>query len=455
MYWANFLHIYQPPTQKAFWINKIAAESYKKITEGLLKNPNAKVTLNINAILTEHLIENGWQSIIDDIIKLAKRGQVEFTETAKFHPFLPLLPASEIKRQVELNHKTNKKVFGDVYNPKGFFPTEMGWNEKIAKVVSDMGYSWVIIAELAFPKGEPKNDVVYYHKKYKKLNVFFRDGDISFRLLSAQVGVSLENTNMLKDFMGDNVKKNHAYMITAVDGETFGHHRPGLEELLFDMYKSNLLKSVTISEIVDLFDKREPILARASTWALLKKDLHKKNPYTRWYSEKNEIHMAQWKLTDLAIKLIKKYPQKKPRLLLDRAVHSDQYWWASAQPWWSIEMIEAGAKDLVETIDSFKNIPKKFKEQAHTLYQEIVYTSFDWQRSDKIANLAKEADEDVTQRITKELPYIPIKEFNEIVKNLERQMLHAAKDKEYERAAQLRDRITELNDKKNILTKKR
>jgi len=34
-------------------------------------------------------------------------------------------------------------------------------------------------------------------------------------------------------------------------------------------------------------------------------------------------------------------------------------------------------------------------------------------------------------------------------------MLHAAKDKEYERAAQLRDRITELNDKKNILTKKR
>ena len=66
MYWANFLHIYQPPTQKKYWINKIAAESYQKITEGLLKNPNAKVTLNINAILTEHLLDNGWDSIIND-----------------------------------------------------------------------------------------------------------------------------------------------------------------------------------------------------------------------------------------------------------------------------------------------------------------------------------------------------------------------------------------------------
>jgi len=173
MYWANFLHIYQPPTQKAFWINKIAAESYQKLTRGLLKNPSAKVTLNINAILTEHLIENGWQNIINDIITLAKNGQVEFTETAKFHPFLPLLPETEIKRQIELNHHTNRKVFGRVYKPRGFFPTEMGWNEKIAKIVSDLGYSWTIIAELAFPKGEPKNDVIYHHKKYKNLNIFF------------------------------------------------------------------------------------------------------------------------------------------------------------------------------------------------------------------------------------------------------------------------------------------
>mgnify|MGYP000276992762 CR=1 FL=1 len=33
MRWANFLHIYQPPTQKPYWIHKITAESYRKLFE--------------------------------------------------------------------------------------------------------------------------------------------------------------------------------------------------------------------------------------------------------------------------------------------------------------------------------------------------------------------------------------------------------------------------------------
>lgn len=455
MFWSNFLHIYQPPTQKAFWINKIARESYSKLTKGLKENPKAKATLNINAILSELLIKHGWQNIIDTIRLLAKRGQIEFAESAKYHPFLPLLPENEIIRQIELNNHTNKKIFGSCYQPRGFFPTEMGYNEKIGKIVSRLNFKWIILAELAYPeKNKPLNDTLYLHKKHKELVVFFRDRDVSFRLLSAEVGVAVESASMLVNLFNEEIKEKNKFLITAVDGETFGHHRPGLELLLFDLYKNKYLKSVTLSELINIFPKREQVSPRPSTWALLKKDIQKNTPFSRWNNKDNAIQQRQWQLTGLAISLIKKYPQTGARKLLDRALHSDQYWWASAQPWWSIEMIEAGAKDLLSAVEAFKNIPPRYKKQARKLYADIIFTSFDWQRGDKIARLSKAADEDVTQRISKELPYIPLKEFTGIINNLTKQMLHAANNKEYERAAQIRDRINELNDKKQILTKK-
>ncbi len=90
MIWANFLHIYQPPTQKEYWVKKIANESYRKVLKGFKKNPKAKVTLNINAILTELFDKYNCKDVIADIKKLAERGQIELTASAKYHPFLPL-----------------------------------------------------------------------------------------------------------------------------------------------------------------------------------------------------------------------------------------------------------------------------------------------------------------------------------------------------------------------------
>ena len=109
MYWANFLHIYQPPQQKPYWIKRVSLESYEKLVNGFLNNKRAKVTLNINGCLTELLMKYGQKRIIKKITTLASRGQIEFTASAKYHPFLPLLPKDEIIRQIKLNNQTNKK----------------------------------------------------------------------------------------------------------------------------------------------------------------------------------------------------------------------------------------------------------------------------------------------------------------------------------------------------------
>jgi predicted glycosyl hydrolase (DUF1957 family) len=453
MIWANFLHIYQPPTQKEFWVKKIATESYRKLTKGLKENPKARLTLNINAVLTELLEKYNCRDVIADIKMLASRGQIELTASAKFHPFLPLMPEKEIIRQIELNSKTNKKFFGDAFNPKGFFPPEMAYNRRVGETVAKLGYQWTILDELAFSGS--MNDIdwtqLYTLKGHNDFMVFFRERESSFRILAAQISMSTMMIQLLKNRIHSG-----EYLITAMDGETFGHHRPGLEDLLFGLYQSDELQSVTISELPDLFKKRQSVDPRPSSWALMKRDIEQNTPFSRWKDRHNTVHTLQWQLTNLALKTVADMKPTDKRFKyvrdhLDRALHSDQYWWASAMPWWSIEMIEAGAKDLKDTI-LISSAPKKSKELAVRLYRDIIFTAFDWQRSGKVDILSKSADEDVTQRITTDMPYIPVAEFNKMVGNLEQQMYEAAKDREYERAAQIRDRVNELNEKKDQIT---
>lgn len=459
MYWSNFLHIYQPPTQKEYWVKKIANESYRKLMTGLKKHPSAKVTLNINAGLTDLFHQYGCHDVIHDIKFLAEQGQIELTASAKYHPFLPLMPEKEIIRQIKLNTETNKKYFGDVYNPTGFFPPEMAYSRAVGDTVAKLGYRWMILDELAHSGSLNTVDwsTIYTLAGHDDFFVFFRERAASFRILSAEIGMSVFSGSMLIQLLGERVTNNE-YLITAMDGETFGHHRPGLEQLLFDLYETPELRAVTMSELPQLFNQRTSIEPHPSSWALMKRDVEQNTPYSRWQDKDNEIHDMQWELTYMAIAAVEALDPTDQRYTalrtkLDRAVHSDQYWWASAMPWWSIEMVEAGAKDLKDIIQDSQASDSE-KKHAQELYQNILFTAFDWQRSGKVDVMAKSADEDVTQRITTDIPYIPEEEFDTMVENLKKQMLEAADAEEYERAAQIRNRVHELLEKKDQLTHK-
>jgi len=95
MKWAHFLHIYQPSGQHPGILDKIVNESYRPILRGLYITENAKITLNINSVLTELLFSNGYRDVIEDIKSLVETGKIELVGSAKFHPFLPLLPEQE------------------------------------------------------------------------------------------------------------------------------------------------------------------------------------------------------------------------------------------------------------------------------------------------------------------------------------------------------------------------
>lgn len=448
MIWANFLHIYQPPTQKPEIVRKVTKESYRKIVQELSRTKRARVTLNISGVLTELLARYDGSDVIRDLKDLALKGQIEFTGSAKYHPLLPKLPESEAIHQIKLNDETNRKYFGKAWQPKGFFPPEMGFSKEVAKIASDLGFEWIIADEFSYPRELGAVDYSKIHQiRGLPLKIYFRERATSFKILSAQLGTG----KLLLEDLGSRIKENK-YLLTAMDGETFGHHRLGLEQLLFDLYRSPQIQAEKISDLPKFFTEVSTIDPEPSTWALTRSDREKQTPFSRWDDVGNPIHKMQWQLTDLAIRTAGR-SSGTARVALDRALHSDQYWWAGAKPWWSIEYIERGAKELVGAIKLSSNVSKEIVDEAERLYLAIISTAFDWQRDGIVDELAKSEDEEVVQRINFAAPDLARAEFDRMIKNLRTQMLAAATHQEYERAAQFRNRIAELEAEKAKLPK--
>ncbi|MCD6271102.1 hypothetical protein J7J24_02000, partial [bacterium] len=302
MYWVNFLHIYQPLDQSKEILKRVVNESYRPLFKGLLNLKGIKVNLNINGALTERLIKDGYSDVIEAIKKLAQTNRLEFTESAKYHPLLPFLNKEEIIRQIRKNHETNKRYFGKAYKPYCFFPPEMAFSQKVGKVVEQLGYKMIILDEIAFNggKSEPPKDRLFLIKN-TNLKAAFRERRISNCIMSAVVRTKKE----FLELIGDEIKEK-VYLLTAMDGETFGHHRPGLERLLFKILQAKKPKQIFLSELLNYFKAEEEIEPVPSTWASSKEEIEKRIQFYSWKNPKNKVHRLQWQFLNYLLKLSKK-----------------------------------------------------------------------------------------------------------------------------------------------------
>ena len=454
MYWANFLHIYQPAEQQPDILEAIVAQSYRPIFEGLEKHKRVRLTFNINGALLELFDKYKYHYLIDILRKLGREGRIEFTGSAKYHAFLPFLEKEEIVRQIKINDETNKFYLGEAYKPKGFFPPEMAYKEELAAIVSDLGFEWLILDEIACG-GEPGK--VDYTKIYKikdtKLKVFFRDRRLSNLIMSAVV----RSGASLAEAMKDDLKSNR-YLITAMDGETFGHHRPGLEKMLFDIFEAPEFELIPVSDIPKYYKETVEIKPVKSTWASSKEDIEKNIQFLSWSDPENAIHKWQWDLFNLTLKEVHLMDKNNSRYDLvrkkmDVALASDHFWWASAKPWWSLEMIESGAYQLLDTLRTVPDVSKEKLEKARDYYEKIISTAFNWQRSGRIRQMMQEQ---------RSLLRIPFKDrtisrggaekgvyyaFMEMMKKMEKK---AVKEREYEKAILWRDAAYKLKNKLDI-----
>jgi len=380
IYWAPFLHFYQPPTQFHAILQKICNESYRPLLKIFTEQPKAKITVNICGVLTEMLNDHGARDIIDGLKQLALSEKLEFVESAKYHAILPLMPPDEIHRQINLNHKTNEFFFKEAYEVRGFFPPEMCYSNQLASSLSTMEYEWMLLGGVACPQAWPL-ELIYKAPLGKKgINIFYRD-DILSNKISFQ---DIDSKGFIADLTALAKDKKDIYVITAMDAETFGHHIHNWEKVfLEDVYstlesqqpaytnikqKTDLaqqhkniidtgtngqIEVVTISELLEHFPVKSSKNPFASSWSTTKEDIEKKNYYPLWKNEANPIHNLQWEHLNLCLELVnasKSVAKDKEsihfaeiaRALLDRAVYSCQFWWANKGRTWDINLVNKG-----------------------------------------------------------------------------------------------------------------
>lgn len=366
MYWSPFLHIYQPPTQFPQVLKKIIRQSYRPLVKIISASPKAKLTLNINSSLTEQLVKYGGEDVVRQLADLAKKGQIEFTGSAAYHPLLTKIPHTEMVRQIRINEDINHKFFGEGFSPKGFFPPEMAFNGAVGGVVFELGYEWVLVDEVAFLRQPVARDILY-RLKGSQLKIFPRDKDVSLAIAFAQIGTVSE----FKKFLGERLKK-HEYLITAMDGETFGHHWPGRENFLGELLGKSGMETIFISEVPKYFKEEREADLMESTWGAGYEQTLKGEVYPRWNNPSAALHPLQWELTHLAIDTVTSSAKPDKALpILDRALHSDQYWWASASPCWHPTMVRRGAGLLAKAILETPDAPASARSRAQKLAKEI------------------------------------------------------------------------------------
>ncbi|MEK7508218.1 MAG: hypothetical protein AAB602_04035 [Patescibacteria group bacterium] len=453
MYWANFIHIYQPAEQQPDILESIVAQSYRPILARLKKEKRVRLTLNVNGALLELFDKYGYRDLIDDMRTLGREGRVEFTSSAKYHAFLPFLEEDEIIRQIKINNETNRFFLGDVYEPQGFFPPEMAYDPKLAPIIEGLGFKWIILDEIAATGAPGHVDYTKLHRiKSSKLLVFFRERRLSNLIMSAVV----RSAETLEASMREDLERGR-YLVTAMDGETFGHHRPGLEKLLFEVFSSQKFELIKISEISEHFNEIVTLSPIKSTWASSKEDIEKGIQFLSWSDPENAIHKWQCELVKIVLDEVYAMEKSSPyyelvRKKMDVALASDHFWWASAKPWWSMEMIEDGSFRLLDTLRTIPVVGKEKLARAANLYEKIVSTGFNWQRTGKIREMMRE------QRSILRIPFKSrtlgrtgaenvYYAFLKMMGDLEKK---AAKSAEYEKAILWRDAIYKLKHKLDI-----
>ena len=342
------LHAYQPPTQKASILDRIVKRCYLPVSQALEKNPNLKITLNINASLTE-MLEDDYLVVIEKYAELARNGQVEFLESGAYHPILPLISQKEAKKQIKMNRKINSRIFGSIWKPRGLWPPELAVSETLTTLVESLGYEYMIVPEIAVSSNSPFPTPLItrlsIHPSAPNLFLIYRNrevsNNISFRKYATIQNVQ-DHFTQLKAVQPEGV------LVFASDLETFGEHHRHYEKFLIQILQST--NSKTVSEILEM--PRQPIVElRSSSWSTSKEDLYRDIPFPLWAYPGNSIHellnFHQDLISEaldflLAQKDEAEYEVKIALKAVAKAQHSCQTWWASTKDHFGKELIKQG-----------------------------------------------------------------------------------------------------------------
>jgi len=141
----NFLmaiHFHQPVGNFDFVFDKVCKNSYQPFIETVEEFPDIKLTFHFTGCLLEWL-EAHKPKLLENVLRLVKRGQVEIMTGGFYEPILPVIPYNDRLGQIAMLSNFVKKNFA--YNPQGAWIAERVWEPNLASVLNEAGVKYIIL----------------------------------------------------------------------------------------------------------------------------------------------------------------------------------------------------------------------------------------------------------------------------------------------------------------------
>lgn len=119
------------------------------VLTALETNGVARLNLALSGAAIHALRKNGHHRLLERIGALAEDLRIDLLATARDGALLPLLPPSEIDRQLALNARECEDTFPGVYVPSVLWPPELACSRKVAEAATRHGFADIIVDEMA------------------------------------------------------------------------------------------------------------------------------------------------------------------------------------------------------------------------------------------------------------------------------------------------------------------
>jgi predicted glycosyl hydrolase (DUF1957 family) len=358
------LHFYQPWWQFPAALHKITNQCYRPILRLVNSSDRFCFTANVNLSLLE-LLDNNFPDVIEGFRKAAEKGKIELMSSPAQHPIFPLIPEFLQRAQIQNDQEDKEKRFALKQNCKGFYFPEMAFSRNDIGLMKEFGYRWSVTDDEPFRAihgSVPYDNIVIMNgfKTYMRSSLWsnlISSGNFSFADIKARMEYEISSWT----------KNTPAYIIIAMDAETFGHHHEGfIERFLKPMFKEwgNEERIVPIESLEQNFPWRSISYLPDGSWSTSADDVRKNDPYPLWNSRFNKYHSMLWELTNIALKYFKNCEEDCLKM-----TSSCHWWWISGRPYWEPEFMKFGAKKAMEIIREYSVSDEK--RNGENLYKEL------------------------------------------------------------------------------------